>query len=552
VGLWHQWITISIVLLDNIGLVLRGVNPEPPRCIIGLHWAIAEPPSPPLELAGHGLTPADVADVARRGRRVEIAPPVRERMAESRAALDRALAEERPVYGLTTGLGARVVEAVAPDRAAEQSARIVRGRAAAVGEPLPAASVRAAMLARLNGLCAGGSGASPHVAELLAEMLNAGVHPVVPRSGSIGSGDLCLLAHVGLVVMGEGEAELGGDRLTGAEALRRAGLEPAALGPGDGLALVSSPAVAAGVAALALDAAEGLLETLAIATALSMEGFRASPSPIDANVAGAHPAPGQEWEAAGLRELLRGGTLLEGRGRRLQDPLSFRCASHVHGALRWALDVLATAVAATINGAGENPLVLASGEVVSTGNFHTPALALALDTCAIAFAQAAGPASERPARLANERLSGLPANLSRAGDGRSGVAPLLKTSQSLAVDIRHLAAPLAADPRFGADGVEDDSTNAAAAALRLERQLGLLERVVAVELVCATLAVDLATPERMGRGTTAAHACVRELVEPLDDDRPLGADVERVARELVASGGLRERIREAVRWQESS
>jgi histidine ammonia-lyase len=352
--------------------------------------------------------------------------------------------------------------------------------------------------------------------------------------------------------MGEGEAELGGDRLTGAEALRRAGLEPAALGPGDGLALVSSPAVAAGVAALALDAAEGLLETLAIATALSMEGFRASPSPIDANVAGAHPAPGQEWEAAGLRELLRGGTLLEGRGRRLQDPLSFRCASHVHGALRWALDVLATAVAATINGAGENPLVLASGEVVSTGNFHTPALALALDTCAIAVAQAAGPASERPARLANERLSGLPANLSRAGDGRSGVAPLLKTSQSLAVDIRHLAAPLAADPRFGADGVEDDSTNAAAAALRLERQLGLLERVVAVELVCATLAVDLAAPERMGRGTAAAHGCVRELVEPLDDDRPLGADVERVARELVASGGLRERIREAVRWQESS
>jgi histidine ammonia-lyase len=190
--------------------------------------------------------------------------------------------------------------------------------------------------------------------------------------------------------------------------------------------------------------------------------------------------------------------------------------------------------------------------VVSTGNFHTPALALALDACAIAVAQAAGPASERPARLANDRLSGLPANLSPAGDGRSGVAPLLKTSQSLAVDIRHLAAPLAADPRFGADGVEDDSTNAAAAALRLERQLELLERVVAVELVCATFAVDLASPGRLGQGTAAAHACVRELVPPLDDDRPLGVDVERVARELVASGRLRERIRDAVRWQESS
>jgi histidine ammonia-lyase len=473
-------------------------------------------------------------------------------MGDARGALERALAEARPVYGLTTGLGARVVEPVAPERAAEQSARIVRGRAAAVGEPLPPAAVRAAMLARLNGLCAGGSGASPQVAQLLADMLNAGVHPVVPRSGSIGSGDLCLLAHVGLVVMGEGEADLGDERMPGAEALRQAGLRPAALGPGDGLALVSSPAVAAGVAAIALETAEGLLETLAIATALSMEGFRASPSPIDAHVAGARPAPGQEWEAAGLRELLRGGSLLEGPGRRLQDPLSFRCASHVHGALRWALDLLATAVAATINGAGENPLVLATGEMVSTGNFHTPALALALDTCAIAVAQAAGPASERPARLANDRLSGLPPNLSRAGDGRSGVAPLLKTAQSLAVDIRHLAAPLSADPRFGADGVEDDSTNAAAAALRLEAQLGLLEHVIAVELVCARLAVDLAAPDRMGHGTAAAHACVRELVEPLEDDRPLGTDVERVARDLVASGRLRERVREAVRWQESS
>jgi histidine ammonia-lyase len=516
-----------------------------------LDWGIAATPAS-LSLTGHGLTPADLADVARRGRPVEIAPSARERMGASRAALERALAENRPVYGLTTGLGARVVEAVAPERAAEQSARIVRGRAAAVGEPLPAEAVRAAMLARLSGLCAGGSGASPAVAETLAGMLNAGVHPVVPRSGSIGSGDLCLLAHIGLVVMGEGDADLGTERLPGADAMRRAGVEPAVLGPGDGLALCSSPAVSAGVAALALETADGLLEALGIAAALSMEGFRASPSPIDANVAGAHPAPGQEWEAAGLRELLLGGSLLEGPGRRLQDPLSFRCASHVHGALRWVLDLLATAVAATINGAGENPLVLATGDVVSTGNFHTPALALALDACAIAVAQAAGPASERPARLASAPLSGLPANLSRAGNGRSGVAPLLKTAQSLAVDIRHLSAPLAADPRFGAEGVEDDSTNAAAAALRLETQLRLLERVVAVELVCAAFAVDLAAPDRLGRGTAAAHACLRELVEPLGDDRALGADVDLVARELVASGRLRERVGEAVRWQESS
>jgi histidine ammonia-lyase len=512
---------------------------------------VTAPPNT-LLVSGHTLTPADVADVALRGRPVQVAPAARERIEAARAALDRALADGRPVYGLTTGLGARVSEPVAPEHAAEQAARIVRGRATAVGEPLPAAAVRATLLARLNGLCAGGAGVSPAVADTLAAMLNAGVHPVVPRTGSIGAGDLCLLAHVALVVLGEGEADVDGTRLAGAEALRRAAIALPTVGPGDGLALCNASSVSAGVAALAVDAADRLLDAVQIAAALSMEGFRAAATPIHADVAGAHPAPGQEWEAAGLRELLRGGSLLDaGASRRLQDPLSFRCASHVHGTLRWALDVLATAVLAALNGAGDNPVVLASGSVVSTGNFHTPALALALDTAAIAVAQTAGPAAERPARLATARLSDLPANLTR-GEGRSGIAPLLKTAQALAVEIRHLAAPLALDPRFGADGVEDDSTNAAAGALRLEAQLGLLERLIALELVCAAQAVDLAAPDGLGNGTAAAHACVRELVAPLDDDRPLGAEVELVARELVAAGVLRERVREAVRWPDSS
>jgi histidine ammonia-lyase len=341
--------------------------------------------------------------------------------------------------------------------------------------------------------------------------------------------------------------------MAGGEALRAGGIAAPAIGPGDGLALCNASSVAAGIAALAVDAGDRLLDAVQIAAALSMEGFRASTSPIDAQVAGAHAAPGQEWEAAGLRELLRGGSLLEARtSRRLQDPLSFRCASHVHGSLRWTLDLLAVAAHAALNGAGDNPLVLAGGEIVSTGNFHTPALAVALDATAIAVAQTAGPAAERPARLATERLSGLSANLTRAGDGRSGVAPLLKTAQALAVEIRHLAAPLAIDPRFGADGVEDDSTNAAAAALRVEAQLELLGRLIGLELVCAAQAVDLAAPARLGRGTATAHACVRELVPALADDRPLGVDVERVARELVASGALRERVREAVRWPDSS
>jgi histidine ammonia-lyase len=518
------------------------VKPEgPPSKLVPVSTA-----PPPLALTGHDLGPAGVVAVARLGRAVEIAPAGRARIEAGGAALEQALADGRPMYGLTTGLGARVGEALPPTDPAELSARIVRGRATAVGEPLPEAAVRAAMVVRLNGLCAGGAGVTAGAADTIAAMLNAGVHPVIPRTGSIGAGDLCLLAHLGLVLLGEGEAVVAGERLGGAEALRRAGIPVPRLGPRDGLAVCNASAVSAGVAALAAEAAGNLLEAVQIAAALSMEGFRASTTPIDAAVAGAHPAPGQEWEAAGLRQLLAGGSLLEeGGARRLQDPLSFRCASHVHGSMRLALDVLAGAIRPELNGAGDNPVVLADGRVVSTGNFHTPALALALDAAAIAVAQVAAPAAERPARLATERLSGLAGNLT-GSEGRSGVAPLLKTAQALAVEIRHLAAPLALDPRFGADGVEDDSTNAAQAALRLDAQLALLGRLVALELVCAAQAVDLAGPERLGRGTAAAHACVRELVQPLHDDRPLGADVERVAGELVGSGLLVGRVREAV------
>ena len=257
-----------------------------------------------------------------------------------------------------------------------------------------------------------------------------------------------------------------------------------------------------------------------IAAALSMEGFRASVWPIAADVAGAHPAPGQEWQAAGLRELLQGGALLEpGAARRLQDPLSFRCASHVHGALRSALDLLAAAVIAELNGAGDNPLVLPGGEIVSTGNFHTPALALALDATAIALAQTAAQAAERPARLATERLSGLPANLSPGGGGRSGVAPLLKSAQALAVEIRHLAAPFAIDPQ-----------------LRSRRRRGRLHERRRRGDAAGRAATAARPPDRararvrrpggrpgragrLGQGTAAAHACVRQLVAPLGDDR---------------------------------
>jgi len=497
-----------------------------------------------VQITGRELEPDSLAAIARDRAPVAIAPAAAGRIRAAAAVVAHAVDDGRPIYGVTTGLGSRVVEPVDAQESAAFSRRTLRGRANGVGAPLPRECARAAMAVRLNGLCAGGAGAGLAVAEGLAALLNAGVHPIIPGSGSVGAADLCLLAHMGLVLIGEGEAEHRGERLPAAEALRRAGLAPIALGPKDGLAICSSSAVSVGVAVLAWLDGRAALATVQVSAALAMEGFRANLSPLDPRVVAARPAPGQDWSATDLRALLADGALEQaGAARRLQDPLSFRCASQIHGSLHTALGLVQAALAPELSGAADNPLVLsADAEVLSTGNFHVPALALALDATAIAVAQVASAITERIARLSTERLSGLPTALVADDATRSGAAPLGKTAQALTLEIRHLAAPLAIHAGVGADGVEDDSTGAAQAALRLRDSVHRLELLAAAELLVAAQAVELAAVARLGRGTAAAHACVRELVAPLGEDRPLGPDVERLARDALASGELARRV----------
>jgi histidine ammonia-lyase len=468
--------------------------------------------------------------VARHGAPVGLTEDARARMAAAREVVERYVSDGRPAYGLTTGLGARVVESVTGDALADFSRLTVLGRANSVGAPLPTEVVRAALLVRVNGLANGGSGARPELADALVALLEHGVHPVVPSIGSIGAGDICVLAHVGLVLLGEGDAEVGGEMLPGGRALEAAGLTPLELGPKDGLALISSNAVSAAFAALALADAREALDAMQLAAALSMEGFRASRTPLDERVAAARPAPGQAECAARLRALLAGGSAT---ARRLQDPLSLRCVSQTHGSLSAALDFLAAALEPELNGAGDNPLVLADdGEIVSTGNFFVPVLALAADTVALALAQVANLAAARVARLLSAALTDLPQNLAVPGSTGAGMAPLLKVSDALAAEIAHGAAPVSLDSRGGADAVEDASTGAPLATARLGGLLERLRLLVALELVVAARAVDLAGIETLGRGTGAAHAVVRELVPPLEEDRPLGADVARLGLEL--------------------
>lgn len=487
-------------------------------------------------LTGEPLSPETLRAVARDRAPARFGPAVAARLAADRALVDSAVENGVPTYGVTTGLGASVTQALSRDELAEFSVRTVRGRANAVGEPLPTEAVRAAMAARLNSFAHGGSGVQPAVAALLLDMLNAGVHPRIPGTGSVGASDLCLLAHIAQAVMGEGFAEYEGEILPGDQALARAGLHPATLGPKDGLVLCSSNSITAGIGALVLADANEVFTLAQAVAALTYEGFRANTTPLDPTVQAARPAPGQREAAEGLRALLAGSLLLDpANARRLQDPISLRCVSQVHGAFRSALDFVRPALAAELGGAADNPLVLAEQRrIVSTGNFHTPALALALDTLALALHHVAALSLARTECLLTGRHSGLPATLSPRGPGHTGFMALMKTSQALAVEIKQLSTPVSNDIYSSADGVEDDTTNAPFAARRIGWMLERLRTVLAVEALVAAQAVDLARVTTLGVGPALLHRAIRDLVEPLDDDRSCGPDIERVAAAVLA------------------
>ncbi|HKY95242.1 MAG TPA: aromatic amino acid ammonia-lyase [Kiloniellales bacterium] len=502
----------------------------------------------PLLLTGSDLTPSVLREVAFDRRPVALTPDAAQRAAVGRALVERALAKGDTVYGLTTGLGSRVGHRLNADDLADFSARTVRGRAHGVGPPLAAPLVRAMMVARLNVLLNGGAGVSFALIELLRDMLNADLRPVVPSIGSVGAGDLCLMAHLGLVMIGEGEAEHGRRRGPAAALLLEAGLRPVTLGPKDGLGLINCSALGAGIAGVALEEADAIYRAAQVAAALTFEGFRANLSPIDPEAVAARPQPGQAVASAHLRRLLFGSLLLEpGGARRVQDPISLRCVGAVHGALLAALGFAERALDPELNGAAENPVLLLESErVISTGNFHTPLLALSLDQVALASAQVAANALARGSRLMQERFSGLPNNLIARDAGYSGFAPVMKVGEALLGEIRHLAQPVSGDIRWGADGTEDDVTNTPFAAKKLLELLERLRHLLALELMLAAQAVELAHPSQLGLPMQRAYECVRDLSPPLVEDRPLGGDLKQLAQELLAERRLLQEVESAL------
>jgi len=501
-----------------------------------------------LEIFGDRLRLEDVEKVARgEVAEVKLAAEARARVEAARAFVDRIVEEGRVVYGITTGFGALAHVVIPPDRLRELQANLIRSHASGVGAPLPVEEVRAITLLRANVLARGHSGVRSVVVDLLLELLNRGVHPVIPERGSVGaSGDLAPLSHLALVLMGEGEAFYGGERLPGAEALRRAGLEPITLEAKEGLALNNGTQAHTGIGVLALLAAERAVDTADVAGAMSLEGLRGTPDAFDELIQRVRPHPGQAASAARLRWLLRDSEIRESHREndpRVQDAYSLRCMPQVHGAARQALAFARQVLEIEVNSATDNPLIFPEeGKVLSGGNFHGQPIAQVLDVVAMACADLASMSERRIARLIDPALSGLPAFLTKEPGVHSGLMMAQIVAASLITELKLRAQPASVDSVPTDANQEDHVSMGMASALKLRESVRLLETMLALELLTAAQALEFLKPLRPGRGVEEAYALVREKVPALEGDRSLSPDI--AALEELVRCGVFARIRE--------
>jgi histidine ammonia-lyase len=478
-----------------------------------------------IELTGDGLAVEDVESVALGGATVRLGDRAIERIAASRALIEQAVESGTPTYGVNTGFGRFVDVAIAHDEVARLQLNLLRSHACGVGEPFPTEVVRAAILLRANALATGASGVRQETVELLLALLAAGVHPRVPSRGSLGaSGDLAPLAHLALPLVGEGEAEVGGELLPGAEALRRAGLEPLVLGAKEGLALINGTQFMTAIGALVLARAERLVKIADLAASLSVEAVRGSRTPFSPEIQALRPHPGQVASAANMYALLDNSQINESHRwcGRVQDAYSLRCSPQVHGACRDALDYVRRVVSIELNAE--------AGEVLSNGNFHGEPVAIALDTATIALAELAGIAERRIERMVNPTMSeGLPPFLTEQGGLNSGFMIPHYVAASLVAENKVLAHPASVDSISTSAGQEDHVSMGATAAVHCWHVCANVERVLAVELLCGAQGIDFLAPLRPGPGVAALHAALRERSPHLADDRSLTADIESVA-----------------------
>src|SRR4051794_15186149 len=460
----------------------------------------------------------------------------RARIAAARQVVEDALRSGDTVYGVTTGVGDLVTVSIAPEDAAQLQLNLLRSHAVGTGAPLSDEVVRGMMFLLASSLRRGRSGVREAVVEQLLEMLTHRVTPVVPSRGSVGSsGDLAPLAHLSLVLIGEGKANYRGDCLQGAEALRRADLEPIALEAKEGLALINGTHLMAAAGGLAVRAARRILDAAVVAVALSLEAFKGSTVPFDARVHELRPQPGQTRVAARLRALLDGSPVVESHADcgRVQDPYTLRCAPQVLGAVADALDYVTGAVERELEAVTDNPLIFPDeGEVLPGGNFHGQPLSLPLDHLALALCELASFSERRAFALLSPSYAGLPPFLTPRPGLSSGLMIAQYAAAALVNECQVLAHPAGAGSIPTSAGQEDFNSMGALAALKAAACVEHAAHVVATELVCACQGLEFHRPLRSTDVLEGALARVREYVPRLEEDRSLGAELSALARAL--------------------
>ncbi len=507
---------------------------------------------------GTSLSAQAAVDIARGHRKVEIGSEAHARIVAARKVVEAALADvDVAHYGINTGFGALAEVPIPADQLRQLQINLVRSHATGVGAPLPRPIVRLVMLLRAQVLAAGHSGVRPLVVEKLVEMLNRGVHPIIPCQGSVGaSGDLAPLAHLALALIGEGEAEYGGVRMASDVALGLASIQPLALDAKEGLALINGTQVMTAIGLVALARARKVVRAADIAGALTVEGMLASVRPFDDRIQALRPYAGQSRVAANLRNLCADSPLVESHRDcgRVQDPYSLRCMPQVHGSVRDALAHVRQQIEIELNAVTDNPLVFAGatdgavkeGAVISGGNFHGQPMSMACDYAAIAMTTLANICERRVEQLVNPHLNnGLPPFLSTNSGLNSGFMIAQVTAASLVSESKGLSTPNSVDSIPSSASREDHVSMGPIAARRFLDVVENAERVVAIELMCAAQSIDLRAPLTPGRGTTAAWQCIREAVTKLEEDRILYPEIEKVA-DLIRSGALEDRVSEAL------
>jgi histidine ammonia-lyase len=504
-----------------------------------------------VALTGNDLTFEQLNAVALAGEKVELAPIAIERMNASRKVVERVVASGETAYGINTGFGKLASVRISTEQVRLLQVNLVRSHACGVGAPLSEPEVRAMMLLRANALAKGLSGIRPQVVDTLCQMLNAKVHPLVPSQGSVGaSGDLAPLAHLALVLIGEGRVLSNGTISNGPDAMRAAKITPVALEAKEGLSLLNGTQGMLALLSLALHQADALVETADVAAALSLDALRGSPGAFDARIMHARAYPGAATTARNLARLNEGSQIREShrppeKDSRVQDAYSLRCTPQVHGAVRDSLRQAREIAGVELNSATDNPLVFvnaAGGDIISGGNFHGQPLAMAADQVAIAIATLGGISERRIEQMTNPLTSMLPAFLTPEPGLNSGFMIAQVTAAALTSENKALATPHSVDSISTSGNQEDYVSMGMSGARRLERMLHNLRYTLAIELLCACQGIDLLAPLQTGQVAKKAHQLVRTQSAQVTEDRPLSPDIEAVTN-LVTKGAFADLLR---------